>query len=495
MIAPSSSLRWVPVCILLGFVFGPATSGQESAGRPGPRPPNVIVVLADDLGYGDLGCYGHPTIVTPHLDRLAAEGQKWTSFYAAANVCTPSRAALLTGRWPVRSGMISDRRFVLTARAAGGLPDGETTLAEVLRDRGYRTGAIGKWHLGQQPQFLPTRQGFEEFFGTPYSNDEIVDPRWRPAFARRDYWNTPLFYEPKSEYWDIPLLRQEKEIERPVEQTNLTQRSTQEAVDFIERHRHEPFFLYLAYHMPHVPLFASEAFRGRSAAGIYGDAVEEVDAGVGAIVATLESHGLARDTLVIFTSDNGPWLVFRDHGGSAGPLRSGKGTTWEGGHRIPAIFWWPGQVQPRSVHDIGAQLDIFPTVAALAGAPLPDDRPIDGVDLSPALLEGRRSARQGMLYFRGTSVRAIRRGPYKAHVATQPAFELEQSVTPHSPPLLYHLGRDPGERHDIAAQHPDVVAELLAALAEERDRLTYGEDQLVEQLPRDDRTPPPEKSG
>ncbi len=485
-------MSWIPeirkvVHVVLSLGLGLATAGAASLApqTDGEHPPNVVIVVADDLGYGDLGSYGHPTIVTPNLDRLAAEGQKWTSFYAAANVCTPSRAALLTGRWPVRSGMISDRRWVLTGRAAGGLPDSEITIAEILRTRGYRTGAIGKWHLGQQPAFLPTRQGFDEFFGTPFSNDEIVSPEWRRSFARRDFWNAPLFYDPRSEYWDIPLLRQEEEIERPVDQRTLTKRTTEAAVDFIGRHRHEPFFLYVAYHMPHVPLFASDAFRGRSAAGIYGDAVEEVDAGVGAIVSALEAHGLSRDTLVVFTSDNGPWPAFREHGGSAGPLRSGKGTTWEGGNRVPGIFWWPGRISPRSVNEMGAQLDLLPTIAALTGAALPEDRPIDGVDLRPVLLNGEPSPRRVMLYFRGTSVYAIREGAYKAHLTTQPAFELDQTVTQHEPPLLYHLGHDPGERHDLAAQHPEVVSQLLDTLAGERERLTYGEDQLFPQLPRD----------
>jgi arylsulfatase A len=316
---------------------GRETGGERFAQRARP---NVIIILADDMGYGDLGCYGNTSIRTPELDRMAAEGQKWTGFHVAANVCTPSRAGLLTGRWPVRSGMTSDRRLVLTARAAGGLPDTEITLAELLRQQGYATGAIGKWHLGQQARYLPTSRGFGE---------------WHALFQRRGgqpgveegfhYWNNPLFYTPRSEYWDIPLLRNETELERPVEQSTLTQRYTEEAVQFVERHAGQPFFLYLAPNMPHVPLFASEGFRGRSARGIYGDTVEELDAMVGRLLEAVRRLGLEQNTLVIFSSDNGPWLIFGEHGGSAGALRDGKGTTWEGGHRVPAIFWWPGRIK------------------------------------------------------------------------------------------------------------------------------------------------------
>ncbi len=460
------------------------TAKGEPVGSTAERDrPNVVIVYADDLGYGDLGYYGHPTIRTPNLDRMAREGQKWTSFYVAANSCTPSRAALLTGRWPVRSGMTSDRRSVLTARAAGGLPDSEITLAELLKKRGYATACIGKWHLGQQSQFLPTRRGFGEFFGTPYSNDEAVSPAWKQEFARRDYRNTPQVYDPRSEYWDIPLLRNETEIERPVEQSSLTQRYTEEAVKFVEAKAKHPFFLYLAPNMPHVPLFASKEFRGRSPRGIYGDAVEEIDAMVGRLLAVIRRQGLERRTLVIFSSDNGPWLIFGEHGGSAGPLRGGKGTTWEGGHRVPAIFWWPGQVRAGStIGDIGSTLDVFTTVAKLAGADLPGDRIIDGLDLRAPLFGEGPSLRQTMLFFCGTKICAIRHGQYKAHFSTKPGFDPQLAETIQDPPLLFDLGRDPAEEHNISATYPEIVAAMVRLTAEQKAGLTYGPDQLVGQL-------------
>lgn len=471
------------VCILAGLLC-PAARGETGGGDLPRARPNVIIIFADDLGYGDLGCYGNPSIRTPQLDRMAAGGQRWTSFYVAANVCTPSRAGLLTGRWPVRSGMTSDRRLVLTARAAGGLPDTEITLAELLRQQGYATGAIGKWHLGQQARYLPTSRGFGEFFGTPYSNDEAVSPAWKKDFTRRDYWNNPLFYTPRSEYWDIPLLRNETELERPVEQSTLTQRYTEEAVQFVERHAGQPFFLYLAPNMPHVPLFASEGFRGRSPRGIYGDTVEELDAMVGRLLETVRRLGLEQNTLVIFSSDNGPWLIFGEHGGSAGALRDGKGTTWEGGHRVPAIFWWPGRIKAGgSVGDIGTTLDVFTTVARLAGAALPADRVIDGIDLRAPLFGEGPSPRQSMLYFRGTKIYAIRQGQYKAHFSTKPGFGPQLVETIHDPPLLFDLERDPAEQNNLAASRPDIVAGMVRLRAEQQAGLTQGTDQLVEQLP------------
>jgi arylsulfatase A len=472
-------LRVLPLCLVLTLLLARGNDGRAAD----PAPPNIIVILADDLGYGDLGVYGHPTIRTPALDRLAAEGQKWTSFYAAANVCTPSRAALLTGRWPVRSGMASEQRLVLTARAAGGLPPGEITLAELLQARGYVTAAVGKWHLGQQERFLPTRQGFNSFFGTPYSNDEALNPAWRRQFARRDYWNGAHFRDPRSEYWDIPLLRDETELERPVDQTTLPPRYADELIRFVRANRSRPFFLYFAPNMPHVPLFASAAFRGRSARGPYGDVVEELDDTIGRLVTVLREEGLDRRTLVIFTSDNGPWLIFGNQGGSAGLLRDGKGTTWEGGHRVPAIFWWPGRIAPGVEEGIGTQLDLLPTLARLAGAPLPADTRLDGVDLGPALFAGAASPRQSMLYFRGPRVFAYREGPYKIHLRSRPGFGLQVQETVHEPPLLYHLEHDPSERHDLAADHPEVVARLRAGLDRELAGLTFGPDQLAEQLP------------
>jgi arylsulfatase A-like enzyme len=466
-----------PLLIATALALGVVSAGAAS------RPPNIVLIVADDLGYGDLGCYGHPTIRTPALDRLAAEGQKWTSFYAAASVCTPSRAALLTGRWPVRTGMASDRRLVLTTRAAGGLPPDEVTLAELLAARGYATAAIGKWHLGHLPPFLPTRQGFGSFFGTPYSNDEAPAPAWREAFARRDYWNTPLFFAPRSEYWDIPLLRDETEVERPVDQTNLAERYAVEAERFITVNAAHPFFLYFAPNMPHVPLFASPAFQGRSPRGPYGDAVEELDATVGRIVAALRREGLERDTLLVFTSDNGPWLVFGDHGGSAGLLRDGKGSTWEGGQRVPAIVWGPGRVAPGVVTGLGAGIDLFPSFAAAAGAELPAGLELDGLDLGPVWRGAGPSPRETMLYYRGTVLQAVRQGPFKAHFATRPGFGVGVEVVAHEPPLLFQVEHDPGEQRDVAARHPEILQALRRLAEETRSRLMPVADHLAPQLP------------
>lgn len=468
---------WAMGFLMVGLMATAVVKGAAS------ERPNVIVILVDDLGYGDLANYGHPTWRTPQLDRMATEGQRWTNFYAAANVCTPSRAALLTGRWPVRSGMTSDRRRVLTAKAAGGLPAPEITLAEVLHAKGYRTGAIGKWHLGHRPQFLPTRQGFDFFYGTPYSNDEQVAGPWRKTFRRRDYWNTPLFYEPRSEYWDIPLIEGEREVQRPVDQSRLTLKATERAMDFIKSAEDQPFFLYLSYHMPHVPLFVSPEFEGRSGGGIYGDVIEELDTSVGIIMDHLRDTGLDENTLVIFTSDNGPWTVFGSHGGSTGRLRGDKGSTWEGGNRVPALFWWPGHVPPGIERGMGAGVDLMATVAALTGSTLPADRPMDSLDLSATLLDRAPSPRDTMLYFRGTRVEAVRRGDYKAHFVTEDGFGLDTARIEHEPPLLFHLGRDPAELENIAPTHPQIVGELTRLRAAQEAQLTYGADQLVEQLP------------
>src|SRR5438874_2438783 len=311
--------------LLAGLVLLTPAAPADAADRK----PNVVVILADDLGYGDLGCYGHPSIRTPHLDRMACEGMKFTNFYAAAPVCTPSRAALLTGRLAVRSGMASDTQRVLFPDSTGGLPASEITLAQILKEKGYATTCIGKWHLGHHPQYLPGRFGFDSFFGLPYVNDMDRDPKKGPK-------GRAATLEPKVEYWNLPLMRDEKIVERPADQRTLTKRYTEEAVRFIGANKDKPFFLYLAHTMPHVPLFASEAFAGKSPRGLYGDVVEEMDWSTGEVLRAIRAAGVERRTWVTVTSDNGPWqTVFQTHGGSPGPLREGKGSTWEGGMREP----------------------------------------------------------------------------------------------------------------------------------------------------------------
>ena len=284
---------------------------------PTTRPPNIIIITADDLGYADLSSYGHPTIRTPALDQLAVEGQRWTSFYAQAPVCSPSRAALLTGRLHLRSGMFGRQTGVFFPDSQAGLPSDEVTLAEALGDMGYVTGIIGKWHLGHLPQYLPTRHGFDYWFGIPYSND--MD------------WNLPegldnraAYFDPNVDYWRVPLMRNETVIERPAQQSTITRRYTEEAVRFIRDHQDQSFFLYVPHSMPHTPLFVSDAYRDHSAAGIYGDVIEELDWSVKQIVETIKTAGLEENTLIVFTSDNGPWTRFETHGGSAGLLRDGK---------------------------------------------------------------------------------------------------------------------------------------------------------------------------
>ncbi|MGE0759312.1 MAG: sulfatase [Pirellulaceae bacterium] len=443
-----------------------ATYGVSAADRP-----NVIVIYADDLGWGDLGCYGHPSIRTPHLDRLAAEGIRFTSFYSAAEVCTPSRAALLTGRYPLRSGMCDDRKRVLFQDSPSGLPASEWTLAELLHDAGYATACVGKWHLGHRPAFLPTHNGFDSYFGIPYSNDmdRVADRQLGRA----------VFLEPKVEYWNPPLMRNEDVEERPANQPTLTRRYTDEAVKFIESHRDQPFLLYMAHTFPHVPLFASEAFAGKSPRGLYGDVVEELDWSVGQVVETLRRCQLDDRTLVVFSSDNGPWLIFDQHGGSAGPLREGKGSTWDGGMRVPGIFWWPKRIPGGQVSsEMASTLDVLPTVLAFSGLAVPSGCQLDGYDLTATLTSGAPSPRTSFFYYRGTQLYAARLGPFKAHFVTRSGYGPDKPVQ-HDPPELYQLEEDPGERFNVAARHPDVLARIRAAVAAHQSALVPGENQLA----------------
>jgi len=452
---------------------GCMSSDKSGTSKTSSKKPNFVIIFCDDLGYGDLGCYGHPTIHTPHLDRMAAEGQKWTNFYVGASVCTPSRAALLTGRLPIRSGMCSDKRRVLFPDSASGLPQSEVTIAEALKSEGYSTGCIGKWHLGHLPPYLPTNNGFDSYFGIPYSNDmDRVAGEGRQAFL-----------EPKIEYWNVPLMRDEKIIERPANQNTITKRYAEEGVRFIRKNKKRPFFLYLANSMPHVPLFVSQRFRGKSLRGLYGDVIEEIDWGVGRILDTLRLEGLAENTFVVFTSDNGPWLIFNEHGGSAGLLREGKGCTFEGGMREPCIMWWPGKIRPGVVNGMGATMDIYTTILTLAGAKVSDDRVVDGLDLSPALFGTGPSPRKTVFYYRGAKLWAIRKGFYKAHFITKSAYGRDKEVR-HDPPLLYHLGHDPSEKFNIAKAHPEVLAEIQKEVALHLANVTPGEDQLAKRIPK-----------
>lgn len=435
------------------------------------RPPNFVIILADDLGYGDLGCYGHPTIRTPHLDRMAAEGMRFTSWYSAAEVCTPSRAALLTGKYPIRTGLCHDQFRVLRRISMGGLPAGEVTLAEALKARGYATAVVGKWHLGvwsNDPAHHPSKHGFDLTFGLPHSNDMDPMPGNPPkATARLDQ---------QAAWWNAPLYSGDQLIERPADQTQLTRRYTDEVVKFIQSHREQSFFLYMPHSFPHVPLFASEEFRGKSPRGLYGDVVEELDASVGRILETLRTGGLAENTFVFFSSDNGPWLIMDAAGGSAGLLREGKGSTWEGGMRVPGIAWWPGRIKPGQVQrDMATMMDLFPTCAKLAGAD--PSTATDGVDLAPVLFRGETVNRDVFCFYRGTQLYAARLGPWKAHFTTRPGYGVDKPVS-HDPPLLFNVVEDPSERFNVAAEHPDVLAAITAAVDRHKAGVQPVENQL-----------------
>ncbi len=456
------------------WALSPRLNAPARAAAPNDKPPNFVIIFTDDLGWGDIGYFGHPTIRTPNLDRMIAEGQKWTSFYVGASVCTPSRAALMTGRYPIRSGMCSDRRRVLFPNSNGGLPQTELTIAGALKEADYATACIGKWHLGHLPEFLPTRHGFDYYFGIPYSNDMDLEPP--EGMTRRE-----AVLQPESEYFHVPLMRNEEIIEQPADQTTITKRFTEETVEFIREHQDGPFFVYLAHSMPHVPLFRSEEFVGVSRAGLYGDVIEELDWSVGQVMDTLRELDLAENTLVLFTSDNGPWNLLRDymlHAGLPGPFRGGKGTTWEGGVRVPTVFWQPGTIDPGVVMDMGAAMDILPTFAALAGVTLPDDRLYDGYDLSAVLLDEAASPRDSFIYYRGEQVYAARKGPYKAHFVTEGAYGSGPDRTEHDPPKLFNLDIDPPERENMAADDPEVIEEIEAMVQRHKDSVEPVENQL-----------------
>jgi arylsulfatase len=451
---------------LLGLLVAGLGAGHPAT--PPSSPPNFVVIFADDLGYGDLGCYGAKDIRTPNLDRLAAEGMRFTSFYAAQAVCSASRAALLTGCYPNRIGI----QGALGPNARTGLHADEWTVAEVLKTRGYATAIFGKWHLGDAPEFLPTRHGFDEYFGLPYSND-----MWP---FHPDYVNLPAdAAQRKRGYPDLPLIEGERVVIRPVtaeHQAQLTTWYTERATRFLERHQDRPFFLYVPHSMPHVPLFVSDKFKGRSKAGLFGDVIEELDWSVGQILDTLARLRLEERTLVLFASDNGPWLLYGNHAGSAGPWREGKATMFEGGVRVPCIARWPGHIPAgRECTELAATIDVLPTLAKLAGAELPPGRRLDGRDLGPLLRgePGARTPHEAYWYFYDRSLHAIRSGPWKLHFPRpypqpnprgadgRPGQYTQRRIGRE----LFNLETDPGETRDVAGAHPDVV-QRLEALAE-----------------------------
>ena len=386
-------------------------------------PPNVVIVFTDDQGYGDLSCYGHPAIQTPNIDRLAAEGMRLSDFHVAANVCSPSRAALLTGCYPKRVGM---HNHVLFPQTDYGLHPDEWTLAEALSQAGYATGCVGKWHLGHRKGLLPTDQGFDSFFGVPYSND------------------MSQFHRPKGNGYphSLPLMQGSEIIEWEPDQRILTRRLTEAAVSFIDENATEPFFLYVPHSMPHIPIYASEGFAGKSKHGTFGDVIEELDWSVGEIRAALQRNGVAQNTLIIFASDNGPRL------GSAGPLRGKKGTIYEGGSRVPCVWWWPGHVPAGVTCDVPVTaMDVLPTVASLTNSPLAKERTIDGGDVSAVILgTSNEPFNDEFLYYTSRGALAgLRQGDWK--------FLLEQGT-------LVNLQTDLGEQNDVAAAHPERVQSM-----------------------------------
>jgi arylsulfatase A-like enzyme len=410
-----------------------AAAAGEAAGK---SPPNFVVIFIDDMGYGDIEPYGSKVNRTPNLIRMAAEGMKLTSFYAAP-VCTPSRAQMMTGCYAKRVSLPN----VIGPAAAVGISAEERTVAQLLKARGYATMCIGKWHIGDQPEFLPTRHGFDKYLGLPYSND-----MGRPQ--------APL-----------PLLRDEKVIEAPAEQDKLVALYTDEAVKFITASKDKPFFLYFPHTAVHVPINPGKAFEGKSANGRFGDWVEEVDWSVGRVLDTLRELKLDSRTLVLFTSDNGPWLIKGKDAGVAGPLRGGKGSTWEGGMREPTIAWWPGKIAPGTACDAPvSEIDVLPTLVKLAGGEVPAGRVIDGKDIWPILSgQTKESPHEALFYFKSNNLEAVRSGPWKLAIVHQGAANGKakggEAGQPFKP-TLYNLDADIGETTDVAAQHPDVVKRL-----------------------------------
>jgi arylsulfatase A-like enzyme len=416
-----------------------------------PAKPNLVVILIDDMGYGDIGPFGSKLNRTPILDRMAAEGMKLTSFYAAP-VCTPSRAQMMTGCYAKRVSLPD----VIFPSCPIGISAKEHTVAELLKQQGYATMAIGKWHLGDQPEFLPTQHGFDHYLGLPYSND--MGGTGKPD--SKGNVRPPL-----------PLMRDSKIIEAPADQDTLTARYTEEAVRFITDSKDRPFFLYFPHSAVHIPLHPGAKFKGKSANGTYGDWVEEVDWSVGRVLDTLKELKLDSKTLVLFTSDNGPWLIQGKDGGIAGPLRGGKGSTWEGGMREPTIAWWPGHIAAGSVCDAPvSEMDVLPTFVKLAGGTVPTDHPIDGKDIWPVLSgQTKESPHDAFYYFNLNKLEAVRSGPWKLAITPQALHHKPggyTEVVKHTGPRLYNLDADIGELADVAAQHPDIVARLQRFVAQ-----------------------------
>jgi len=431
---------------------------------PAADAPNIVLIFVDDMGYGDLGCYGSKRNRTPNIDRLATQGQRWTSFYSSGATCVPSRRGLMTGRHPVLMG----RTNLVEAR--------DQLLADMLRRHGYATAILGKWHLAGYPKNFttspmhPLECGFDYHFGTPGSNDVPAPPGKKQTRTLFDACNKFTF--------QVPLIRGRKVVELPANQELLTARYTSEAVHWIKQKRDRPFFLYLAHNMPHAPVFASPEFQGKSRGGRFGDVVEEIDWSVGQVMKAVQDRGIENETLIIFTSDNGPWTMFGPHAGVADPLRGEKGTSWEGGYRVPGIFHWPGKIKPTVVNGLAANLDLYATFSRLASGSLPDREATSqkgyiSKDLTATLLNGEASPRKKWIYASGDL--AFRSGDYKILLSSKkrssnPDTRQREPVTKHDPPLLFNLSKDIGERHNLSESKPEIVARLLKEMAEFRSQ-------------------------
>lgn len=431
-----------------------AATAAAGVARAAERLPNFVIVFIDDMGYADIGPFGAQGYPTPNLDRMAREGRVFTDFYVTQAVCSASRAGLMTGCYNVRVGILG----ALNHTANHGIAGGEMTLGEVVKQKGYATACYGKWHLGHHPKFLPTNNGFDEYFGLPYSND---------------MW--PLHPTAGKNYPDLPLLEGTRVVDPQVtaeDQAQLTRRYTERAVAFIEKHKDQPFLIYLPHSMVHVPLHVSEKFRGKSARGLFGDVVMEIDWSVGQILEALRKHGLDKHTMVLFTSDNGPWLSYGDHAGSAGRLREGKGTMFDGGCREPTVIWWPGTIPAGTVcREPAMTIDIVPTIARLVGAQLPSHK-VDGKDIWPLISgqPGAKSPHEAYYFYWGNELQAVRMGQWKLHfphsyrtLAGRPGgtggkpAAYEQA---HIPLSLFDLETDAGETTNVADQHPEIVARI-----------------------------------
>lgn len=396
--------------------------------------PNIIFIFADDLGYGDLGCYGVTDIKTPNIDKIAENGIRFTEFYSVSPVCSPSRFGLMTGRYPVRDGV---HNGVFFPESWTGMDTSEVTMAQMLKDADYATGIVGKWHLGHHRQFLPLQRGFDEYFGIPYSNDMEA----------------------------IVYLRGNEVVDQDVDQSQNVKKYTEEALGFIEDHQEEPFFLYLPHSMPHVPIYASEEFTGSSERGLYGDVIQEIDWSVGQVVSKLQELDLEENTIIVFTSDNGPWLTMIELGGSSGTLRSGKQTTFEGGTRVPCVVQWKEKIKPGQVIEgMHNMMDWFPTFANLTGGKIPEDRPIDGENITSTLLaNGKREGRKLAYYSHRTGdLAAFRSGNWKLKLPMKNLYHGRYSYEgePAHGLLLFNLEEDPGEENNLASEYPEKVKEL-----------------------------------